>query len=336
MKKLLFISILLFFSLLQVSCNTDAISNNNPIANSVDVYVAGSKDGKACYWKNGQVIMLNSGTFTATIAKKIIVNNGNVYVLGENTTADPTIYLYWKNGVLTNLTTTLNIPTFGNTLGITDMDVSGNDVYFVGYIPSVITIPNPPVNLVYWKNNVATIVKEYNSSFYNTVSFIKVLNNVVYVAGPGTTNNANFAINGYYANNIFNEIPNSQLSGFDVKNNQIFAYGTQNSVGFYYNMITNVNSTVSFQAGGGIEKMCFDNNNIYYSNSQQIYKNGTIFHSSTMTQSFITDYKIVNNNFYKIATTGGVVLSYFLEINGVTILVTSTDEIFESLFVVQN
>ncbi len=338
MKKLLLKSaLLLMITFLQFSCSNDTVTNNLPITSPVDVYVAGSKNGQACYWKNGQIVLLNSTGFENITVKKIIVSNSNTYLLGEgysNQATNQLCSLFWKNGVLTNLTESFGFPSNNNTLGVTDMDVAGNDVYFSGYI-SGLTLPSQTISLVYWKNNQINVVRHYYDSFYNTVTFIKVLNNVVYISGRGLVNALGIA-NGFYTNNVYNQVDNAVITGFEVNNNQMIVYGSPDVGAFYFNVNTNVKTSVNFQTAGGIEKMCFDNNNVYYSNLQQIYKNGTIFYNNNTTQSFIIDYKILNDNFYKVATTGGVVPSDVLEINGVNIASTSANETFNSLFIVQN
>jgi hypothetical protein len=329
MKKLLFISTLLLFSLLHVSCSINSISNNALPSNPVDVYVAGSKNGQACYWKNNQLIQLNSGTFIGTNATKIIISNNNVYVLGSTTNGNPTTYLYWKNGVLTNLNTSFSTSA-RTVLSIEDMEIVGNDVYFVGYTgPAMLTVIQP--ELTVWKNNLPTALNTSNQ-FGNFPSRIKVLNNTVYVSGK----NNNGAATGYYVNSVFNPLLNSTPRGFTVNNNSIFTYGSQLMGGFYYDLINNVNTTINFASNGSVFNMCFDNNNVYYSSQTDIYKNGSLFSASPVGLNNLGDFKVLNDNLYKIINFGGVNFYQTTEINGVTTMTTSSGELFNSLFIVQN
>lgn len=339
MKKILFISTLLLLSFLQFSCSTEGITNSSPTINPVDVYVAGSKDGQACYWKNGQIVMLDSGGFIATEAKKIIVSNGDIYVFGQtkntSTSFNPILALYWKNEVLTNLNASLSTNS-QIVSSISDMDVVGNDVYFVGSInPEIITIFTPI--LVYWKNNAITTANAYNNG-HNEMSKIKVLNNDVYITAAGKINNPNSAINGYYKNLEFTEIlPFGNLKGFEVNNNSIFTYGSQLLRGFHFNITTNTNTTVNFPNDGGILNMFFDNNNIYYSNGATIYKNGSIYNTSqAITQ--ISDFRVLNDNLYKINTSsfGAPIDIQTVSINNIITLTSSNGESFNTLFIDQN
>jgi hypothetical protein len=329
MKKLLFISTLLLFSLLHVSCSTNSISNNALPSSPVDVYVTGSKNGQACYWKNNQLIQLNSGTFVGTNATKIIISNNNVYVLGSTTNGNPTTYLYWKNGVLTNLNTSFSTSA-QTVLSIEDIDVVGNDVYFVGYTgPAMLTVIQQVLTV--WKNSLPTVLNTSNQS-YNFLSKIKVLNNNVYVTGK----NNNGTSTGYYLNNLFNPLLNSTPRGFAVNINSIYTFGGELTGGFYYDIINNVNTTINFATSSSVFNMCFDNNNVYYSSQTDVYKNGSLFSASPVGLNNLVDFKVLNDNLYKIINFGGVNFYQTTEINGVTTMITSSGEFFNSLFIVQN
>jgi hypothetical protein len=327
MKKTLLI-LILFTGLLQISCSEDLVTND-PASNSVDVYVAGQKNSQACYWKNNQLVLLDSGGITAPLASKIIVANNDVYVLGIGVNDTETLPMFWKNGVLTNLKTSLST-TDEEVRTITDFEIIGNDVYFVGYTKKPL-IAFDDYSLVYWKNGVKTVVHNYGSYALNH-SKIKVANSNIYITG---TNNASETINGFYLNNVFNEIPNSILNGLAVNNNEVYAYGTLNNEGYYKNI--NTNSETTFPATiTAIAKMLFDNNNMYFTNASSIYENGVVFDES---QPQIMDFKILNGNTYKIIQESIGDLGYLshLTINGVhTSQIADSDGTFLSLFVVQN
>jgi hypothetical protein len=96
-----------------------------PLGATPDVYVAGSDNGHAVYWKNGVEVSLPGGA----MANGIVAIGTNVYVCGYGN--DPTtgaqLVQYWLNGVLTNLT---GASFFSFATGIA---VSGADVYICGY-----------------------------------------------------------------------------------------------------------------------------------------------------------------------------------------------------------
>lgn len=333
MKKIL-LSLILFTGLLQISCSEDSVvdSSNVPTNNSVDVYVAGQKNSQACYWKNNQLVLLNSGGINAPTANKIMVVNNDVYVLGigVGTTTTETFPMFWKNGVLTNLKTSLS-SAGDEVVIVTDFEVVGNDVYFVGYTKRrVITFED--YSLVYWKNGIKTTVHNYGGYVQN-YSKIKVVNNTVYITG---TNNRDSSINGYYVNTVFNEIPFSTLNGLAVNNNEVYTYGTANNGGYYKNITTG--SETSFPTVATVTSMLFDNNNLYLTDVASIYKNGTMFDAGQPQLGGIMDFKILNNNTYKIIQEG-VAPGYIshLTINGVEAAqIPDSEGTFLSLFVVQN
>jgi len=84
-----------------VSINSIYVSNNG------DVYIAGNKPSgatasetkvKAVYWRNGKEVVLSYDAWN-TYAKSIFVDNGNVYVAGDECkTFSHFSAVYWKNG----------------------------------------------------------------------------------------------------------------------------------------------------------------------------------------------------------------------------------------------
>ena len=332
MKKILF-TLLFVTSLLHISCSDDAITNSPTTINPVDVYVAGSKDAKACYWKNGQIVLLDSGEFTESDVTKVIVANGNVYAFGYgalNNSITTLSYLFWKNGVLTNLKTSFSTNS-QIVSSIDDMEVIGNDVYFVGFMkPALLAVEL--YDLVYWKNGVKTII---NSNLNGSgATQIAVQNNDVYVTLSPTFN---ISLSGYYKNNVFYGNPDLIFDGLAAINNQVVVYGTTGFNPFYKNTVTNATTMVPFVNENSITIMVFDNNNLYYSNQSQVIKNGVLFNQSQI-PNVISDFKIVNDNLYKIESDvyGNPNDKQTVVINNSIVLTTTSGEFFESIFVVQN
>lgn len=317
MKKIL-IALLVVTSFLQISCSTETV-NNTTTTNPVDVYVAGSKNNQACYWKNNQLVILDSGNILAAYTTKIMVSNGDVYVLGKSVSNATSIYLLWKNGVLTNLNTAFN----AQFLDINDFDVVGNDVYIVGYANNIQT---NGYNFGYWKNGIRTILNN-NTPDYNP-SYIKVLNNDVYTT-------INFPTQGYYINTTYFDTPNKTNNGLTNNGNEMYVYGGFSLSGFYFNTTNNTNTNIGFPNDGTITKMGFDNNNLYYTNGSAIYKNGNTLVPETSSY-IITDFKVLNDNVYLINSIFGS-QSESVIINNVIVMGNSTpDELFSSLYIVQN
>lgn len=331
MKKIL-IALVLFIGLLQVSCSPETISNF-PTTNPVDVYVAGTKDLQACYWKNGQITLLDSGGFTDVLAYKVIVSNNDVYVFGQgylNNQFSTETFFYWKNGILTNLKTAF-ITNSQIVASISDMEVVGNDVYFVGFMkPALLAVEI--YDLVYWKNGVKTVVAgNINGSGTTHIAF---QNNDVYVTLSPTFNQS---LSGYYKNNDFYYIPDSDVVGITAVNNQMLVYGRQNYDGFYKNLATNATTVVSNVNDANVLKIISDNNNFYYSNNSQIFKNGTLFNES-LAPNVLSDFKIINDNLYKIdsAIYGNTNDNQTVVINNNIVSTTTSGEFYNKLFVVQN
>lgn len=330
MKKI----ISLFVILLTISCcNVDDL--NTSTQNPVDVYIAGVKTNNAAYWKNNQSYLLTGGS--GGEATKICVSNNNVHVLGKKTLDNwITEYLYWENGNLTNLNTTLNMP--GQYVrSITDIEVVDNDVYFVGYTKNPL-IAAEIYELVYWKNGVKTVL----DNNINNITFqakIKVVNNNVYVIGY--TSSCFNSCHGIYVNNVFQSVSvGILLKGLAVKDNQVYVYGanTSTNTGFYKNLATGVETNVGFPSNDDLILLCFDNDNMYYSYNTQIYKNGTLFYELPpvvgITFPSIQDFIVLNNNLYKII--GGLSINQTIDVNGTIVQTSSSGENFKSLYIVHN
>lgn len=185
-----------------------------------DVYISGSLNYKACYWKNGNIVYLPDGTE----ALDIKVVDRDVYVAGEN----KYVACYWKNGIKTTLAETEN-ESKANAI-----TVVGNDIYVAG----TQSLGKSKYNFLalYWKNNEAVILDDYQG-FANDIA---VNANDIYVAGDAYKNtflnNAYFV---YWKNNmeIYVGLEKSQnkvyTNGLEVDNNNVFAAGYIHSYGVH-------------------------------------------------------------------------------------------------------
>ena len=312
----------LLFVIILIGCNDVDDLVNSSTQNPVDVYIAGVKNYSAAYWKNNQPYLLSGGD--GGEANKICVSNNNVHVLGKKTLDNwRQEYLYWENGNLTNLNTTFNTPA-QHVRSITDMEVVGNDVYFVGYTKNPITT-DEIYELAYWKNGVKTVLDNNNNTTFQPK--IKVVNNVIYVIG----NNA------IYVNNFFQYVSvEILLKDLAVKDNQVYAYGTNTSTntGFYKNMATGVETTLTTIPS--VYKLLFDNNNTYVTDGVNIVKNNIQIYSSSFF-SFYIDFIALNNNVYILKREGDFGTFDALYINDVNVFQLFIDQgKFNSVTVVQN
>lgn len=326
MKKL----ISLFVILLTISCcNVDDL--NTSTQNPVDVYIVGVKTNNAAYWKNNQSYLLTGGS--GGEATKICVTNNNVHVLGKKTSDNwITVYLHWENGNLTNLNTSFNTPA-QHVHSITDMEVVGNDVYFVGYTKNPL-IAAEIYELVYWKNGVKTVL-DNNINNPTFQAKIKVVTNNVYVIGY--TSSCFNSCHGIYVNNVFQSFSVGVLSkDITVKENQVYVYGTitTTNTGFYKNMATGVETTLTTIPS--VYKLLFDNNNTYVADGVNIFKNNTQIYSSSFF-SFYIDFIALNNNVYILKREGDFGTFDALYVNDVNVFQIFVDQgKFNALTVVQN
>ncbi len=321
----------LLFAIILIGCTDVDDLVNSSAQNPVDVYIAGVKNYSATYWKNNQPYLLSGGD--GGEANKICVSNNNVHVLGKKTSDNwITEYLHWENGNLTNLNTLFNTP--GQYVhSITDMEIVGNDVYFVGYTKNPL-ISAEIYELVYWKNGVKTVL-DNNINNPTFQAKIKVVNNVIYVIGY--TSNCFNSCHGIYVNNAFQSVyVGDLLKDITVKENQVYVYGTNTSTntGFYKNMATGVETNLTTIPS--VYKLLFDNNNTYVADGVNIFKNNTQIYSSSFF-SFYIDFIALNNNVYILKREGDFGTFDALYVNDVNVFQIFVDQgKFNSLTVVQN
>lgn len=330
-----FYSLLAFIALFNMSsCTSDDNLLNHETQNSVDLYVLGQKNGQACYWKNNQVVALNQSNFVTTFSSKIIVSNNNVHVLGYSSDTD----LYWNNGVLTNITLIFS-DNAQVVKGITDMEVVGNDVYFVGYTKNPL-ISAEIYDLAYWKNGQKTVIAANMNSIPQ--ASIAVENNNVYI-----TSQSNLSDPKYYINSVSTSLPTGmEISGLTKNGNSVYIYGSNGSNGFYKNLSTNVETI--FPMPYLVTNLVFDGSDVYHISANEFYKNTTITPLNIQPINGQTSYmvtsqkaKVLNGNIYSIQNCDPMLSDPFsmVGINNTNVFESnSTNEAtnFSDLFVVQN
>ncbi|HTH55814.1 MAG TPA: hypothetical protein VL728_07185 [Cyclobacteriaceae bacterium] len=127
----------------------------NITLSGADVYVTGvtskhiSYYFTGCYWKNGQLITLETPDGWSSSANALVVFGADVYIAGtiQNYVNNTNNYavVYWKNGVMTQLSDVSRIANG------TSIAVAGNDVYVAGSVSS-----GSNLQATVWKNGVAT------------------------------------------------------------------------------------------------------------------------------------------------------------------------------------
>jgi hypothetical protein len=138
------------------SANSSAWSifiHGNDVYISGHVFAVNGTNSVACYWKNGQRVNL---TGEAALATSIYVTDSHVYAAG--TIRDQAVY--WKDGVVTNLTTS------GTYSMANSIFVKGDDVHVGGYARG---FP------AYWKNDVRQVIA--NQDKQGQIKFVVVGSN---------------------------------------------------------------------------------------------------------------------------------------------------------------
>lgn len=329
MKKLISLLALVLIA----SCSNDDVVNTTT-QNPADVYVAGTKNNQACYWKNNQLVALAQGSFTNSYTSKILVSNSDVHILGY--TSDKS--LYWKNGVLTDLTTTLSDAS-QVVKGITDIDVIGNDVYLVGFTKNPL-IAAEIYDLAYWKNGVKTVVVQNINNIPQ--AFIAVTNDKVYI-----TSQSNTADPVYYVNGVPHSLPSqTDIAGITKSNNAVYVYGSNLSTGFYKNLDTNVETNITTPYL--LTNLVFDQSDIYYITADQFYKNSIAaplniepINNDKNYQISFQKVVVVNGNIYSIQNCSPLLTPGFsmVGINSTNVFESNSTNgagIFNDIFVVQN
>lgn len=354
MKKLLpFIFLMLLF----ISCKQDNDETLEKTVNSVDVYVAGKENGVACYWKNNTKTNLTDGT--GKTARKIIVENNDIYIFASSDVF-PTNYYLWKNNVKINIDqyigTNLNTTSLADYYHlINDFQVDQGNIYFFGILRSPITLvpptgtPSYTNELCYWKNGIKTVLFTESYPFslaHVTTRNFTIYNGQVYVPVHKFLNNNSDSPYelGYYINSTYHAISSySDQKSFrhiSTGSNGVYLsiYDKITDKTYYRNLITNTDTYVSQTEKG---KFNLDGNDIYdFSNGPDYLKNDIAI-SLNYASGFDTmvDLSALNHDIYQIRSksTNDVIDSYKVYINNTEVQhMNSVNGIFTSIFAVQN
>jgi hypothetical protein len=155
---------------IKTTLSSEADSNTEALAVIVennDVYVVGKeKKEKECIvlWKNG-VRSRVSGLVDFVSFKELVVDNGNIYILGiediESIQNESPIIMYWKNGVPVNIITSI---TSGKENRAENMVVSNNDVYLSGWEHD----DTGKFTAKFWKNGIATTLSNSTQNSFGS------------------------------------------------------------------------------------------------------------------------------------------------------------------------
>lgn len=254
--------------------------------NSVNLYIAGAENNEACYWKNGQKVVLQNGN--GLYAHQIIVENNNIYVFGsmtsEYTSGLPSKHYYlWKNGIRYNLDEYLeDVPNPGpnSNFGINSkMIVENGNIYFSGYI----TIYNSSSTLsttsyYFWKNGIKTLISNDNNVTFPT-SYDLINNEIYFSVRKNYQYNPLTWETGFFKNNIYLSLENnSDIKSYHVDNTGIYALikNVFTNQQYLKNIHTNTTLQLPTNPPGEILNIIWEGNDKYYIGSNFYYKNNTL------------------------------------------------------------
>jgi len=122
------------------------------------------------------------------------------------------------------------------------------------------------------ENNIPTIINDLNQ-FASSDAKLKIINDDVYIIG---LNNNQVHHAGYYKNGIYFPFPNSNFINLAVNNNQLYTIDNYN---YNYSIINNLTTNSVINLNVRVNEIFFDNNDVYYYDLHNIYKNGNLIYT---------------------------------------------------------
>jgi len=279
MRILIFSSILLLF----YCSGNDELTEKQPKEELLPgsemkgIYVAGSENEQACYWKDNEKVILNSGN--NMLAIKMFVSDYHSYVIGSSS-GEGAAYI-WEDTVKKKISEYYNLPA-SSKVYFQNACVNNNDFYILGIIYNP---DDPTINkyeLCYWKNGVKTSLTKIDNYQKIRARNISVYKNDVYVAISMTNQNTgNVLDNGYFKNGQYTSFnkPGYYLSGvYGDDNNLKLMY--RNDVACTINTVDLLNNSSFIQGIANPFKMFFNNGNSYIQGLSDVWKNNTKIHAS--------------------------------------------------------
>jgi hypothetical protein len=222
----LYLLIILLFAASFASCKKSNISSTNPpppASKDTTVYVAGTENDRAVYWKNGTAVALTNGQYGSN-ATSVFVSGNDVYICGFEFDGKRARAGYWKNGTAFFLEDGSTNPYSSYATAIT---VADNHIYIAGFESNTGGIDGA----IYWKDGKA--VNLNSGTNQSRAHSIFVLDNDVYVSG-WEANTSKFSVAKYWKNGqgvVVSDAKtrNAIAYAISVANNNIY------TAGFTYN-----------------------------------------------------------------------------------------------------
>lgn len=347
--KNLFLLLILMLTVL-VSCSesgteeNETLNKNTPV--SYDLYVAGNDESNtASYWKNTSKTVLSSGT--GCTATRVSVDNNDVYVEGYklNLPAYTFNYYYWKNNVRFDIEQQLGLQS-SDSFRLYDMAFKNGNVYIIGSIKNpASTSNNDTYQFCYWKNNVKTVLHNQSIGGYYSEPDLEIINNDVYIVASSNYTAGNYD-SGYYKNGTFYSLSNTKNFVKLLRDGSgiyFLARHRQTQALELYSLSANTYAPVpSATNGQQLQTAVLDSGNTYYVFPDYYYKNGSQYNLFTPGSifRFCDDFKVLDDNIYKILHKDNNGIDYKVYINNVEVLTTNNtgnqNGRFRSLTVIPN
>jgi hypothetical protein len=179
--KIIMLTICTMLSLFGLhSCKKKPKNVVPPLAQIKDIYISGTETingtHQACYWKNGNKVILASSTEECVANDIEVTKNGDVYVCGTIGTKPQVVY--WKNGIQYNVTNTNDKCTCSSIELKGDSVYIGGSIYVTGttfdYVPMIWSRKGTMGKDVQMTNNAGAItaLTLYNGKMYATANLI--------------------------------------------------------------------------------------------------------------------------------------------------------------------
>lgn len=266
---------------------------NNPTTTTVtDVYVGGTLDKNAVYWKNNEMIQLTSSTANVVeeVVGMFVSSNGDVHAIGKTANGGA----YWLNGNKTDLSfdpIKLYVSANGDVYILGHQEYLKNNVTTVtGFINEDFSIVGEDVHIVgalsnkpyYYLNG--TLTELSNNSLTSWANGIEVNDGDVYIVGQmrAEAGSNNFMVS-YWLNGNRTDLTsvNEDCYAYDMKVNN----GNVHIVGSYYNTANGeyggahwINNSLQPIVNGSEEYYSVDiKNNKVYIAGDHVYNGNNIY-----------------------------------------------------------
>lgn len=281
------IKFLFLFAIVLTSCNDDDNSTSLEPVIITDVYVGGTLNKNAVYWKNDELVQLTYSTINTVeeVIDMVVTSNEDVHIIGNTATGGA----YWLNNNRTDLSfdpIKIIVNTQGDVYILGELEYLRNNISFTtGMINFDMAVVEDDIHIVGSKNSRPYYYLNGNSSELSNngqssyAECLKVYQQDVYIAGGMR---AEAGSNNYLVSRWLN----GNRTDLTVVDEDCYAYDIKiindavHIIGSYFNTVNNefggahwVNNDLQPIINGSYEFYGLDslNNNVYISGNYNVY-----------------------------------------------------------------